>query len=179
MSTIRKHLSEVSEGMSLIDMEEVGGIVMALEVIRKNGGTVFLFGNGGSHATAGHLANDLMKMAKIKAVCIGDMGSSMTAYGNDNGWVNMFTDPLRKLLGERDGVIGISCSGKSENVLSALGYAIENGNLTIGMTGQSESSEINHIGLNALFHAKYPDIRVQEDLHMMVCHAVVRTLQEL
>jgi D-sedoheptulose 7-phosphate isomerase len=177
MSIIRKHLSEVSECMSLADLVEVESAVMALEIVRKNKGTVYLFGNGGSHTTAGHFANDLMKMARIRAVCIGDMAGAMLAYGNDNGWENMFVDPLREMMGEHDAAVGISCSGKSVNVISALGHAVGLGALSIGLTGQSLDSEINYLGLNALIHAPYPDIRVQEDIHLMVCHAMVRALQ--
>ena len=122
MTQIRKHLSEVSEAMTLLNKEEIDQMVMVLEVIKRNGGTVYLFGNGGSHATASHMANDLVKMAKVKAMCVGDMSSSVFAYGNDNGWRNMFSDLLRGLVHPKDGLIGISCSGMSENVLEALAY---------------------------------------------------------
>jgi len=178
MTQIRKHLSEVSEAMTLLNKEEIDQMVMVLEVIKRNGGTVYLFGNGGSHATASHMANDLVKMAKVKAMCVGDMSSSVFAYGNDNGWRNMFSDLLRGLVHPKDGLIGISCSGMSENVLEALAYGAGEGILAIGMTGPSLSSGINNVGLNALVHVMADDIRVQEDLHLMVAHAVVRQMQQ-
>lgn len=179
MSTIRKHLSDVSEGMTLLDLDEVRSLVMGFEIVRKAGGVVYLFGNGGSHTTAGHFANDLMKMGRVKAVCVGDMVASMLAYGNDNGWENMYVEPLSKMLGRNDAVVGISCSGGSVNVVKALRHAVREGVLAMGLTGDSLESEINKIGLNCLVHAPYPDIRVQEDLHLMVCHAIVRELQSL
>lgn len=174
------HFSEVSEGMTLLDVQAIEKAVMVLSVVRRNGGTVYLFGNGGSHTTASHFANDLLKVSRLKAVCIGDMTSSMLAYGNDDGWKNMFSNPLKEMLRERDGVVGISCSGNSENVVSGLRVAIDEGILAVGLTGMSESSEINKIGVNALVHTLgVSDIRVQEDLHLMVCHAIVRGLQEI
>lgn len=179
MSTIQKHLSQVSEAMTLLDEDEVMAAINVLSIVRKHGGTVYLFGNGGSHATASHFANDLMKMGRVRAVCIGDMASAMLAYGNDNGWERMFVDPLVELVKPMDCALGISCSGSSRNVLEALEYAAQDGAiLTIGMTGQSLDSEINRIGMNALVHANYPDIRVQEDVHLMTCHAIARALQE-
>lgn len=179
MSIIKKHLSQVSEAMTLLDQDEVMAAVETLSLVRKHGGTVYLFGNGGSHATASHFANDLMKMGRVRAVCIGDMASAMLAYGNDNGWERMFVDPLMELVKPNDGVIGISCSGSSRNVLEALEFASQDGTvLSVGMTGQSLDSEINQIGLNALIHANFPDIRVQEDIHLMACHAIARALQE-
>ena len=40
------------------------------------------------------------------------------------GWRNMFSDLLRGLVHPKDGLIGISCSGMSENVLEALAYGV-------------------------------------------------------
>lgn len=180
VSVMRKHLAQVSEGMALLDLEEIEKVIMTLGIVRKGGGTVYICGNGGSHTTASHFANDLMKMARIKAVCLGDMSATIFAYGNDDGWVDMFKKPLEDMLGIGDAVIGISCSGKSVNILSALGYAIEQGVIAVGFTGISNESEINRLGLTALVHTLgVPDIRVQEDLHVMACHAIVRTLQEV
>lgn len=179
MNIIGKHLSEVSEAMTLLNRDEVDLVVNAIDVVRRNRGRLFVMGNGGSHATASHFMNDLMKMLKVQAYCMGDMTSLVSAYGNDNGWINMYVDPLREMLGEKpDGVIAISCSGESENVLLAMEYAASLGVITIGLTGPSEHSRINKVGATALVHVRADDIRVQEDLHLMVCHAVVREIHE-
>lgn len=178
MNAIHKHLSQVSEGMTLLDETEIQSAIHILSAIRKAGGTVYLFGNGGSYATATHFTNDLIKMCRISAVCLGDMASAMLAYGNDEGWNNMFARPLSVMLRQNDGVVGISCGGSSPNVLAALEIAKGKGNLSIGMTGLGDGTPINQIRLDALIHVRVPDIRVQEDVHMMVCHAIVRSLQE-
>ena len=179
MNAVEKHLRQVNEGMTLLNGEEVQTVIRSLMLIKAEGRTVYLVGNGGSAATASHFANDLMKQAKIKAVCLNDQVPVMTAYGNDHGWENMYANPLRMFkLDGYDGVFGISCSGKSENVIRALGVGKERSAITMGMTGMSDSSEINQAVQFGLVHARVPDIRVQEDLHMMVCHAIVRTIQE-
>jgi len=178
--TIHKHLSEVSEGMTLLDQAQVIRAVNVLEIVKRTkDSTVYLFGNGGSHSTASHFANDLMKMAGIKAVCLGDMSASMLAYGNDNGWEEMFLGPLKNMMKQGDGVVGISCSGNSENVIRAMQYAQDNGVLTVGLTGLSNDSLMDTLGPDAIVHVPVPDIRVQEDVHLMVCHAIVRALQEV
>lgn len=178
MNAIIKHLTQVEEGMTLLDRDEVLQMVRVIRLIKAAAGTLYLFGNGGSHATASHFANDLTKMIKIRAVCVGDMTPVVTAYGNDTGWENMFASHLSAVCRDTDGLVGISCSGNSNNVLKGLGVGKTKGLLTIGLTGISNSSPINYLDLDALVHARVPDIRVQEDLHMMVCHAVVRCLQE-
>lgn len=177
MTVTHKHLSQVSEAMTLLDMEEVGKAVQVLRIVKRTGGRVWLFGNGGSHSTAGHFANDLVKMAHLPAVCLGDMNSMTFAYGNDNGWGRMFVDPLAKMCREGDGVVGISCSGNSENVLEAMKWAQDNGILTVGLTGLGNGSLMNTLGPDAIVHVRSDDIRVQEDVHLMVCHAIVRELQ--
>ena len=170
----RKHFSEVSEAMTLLDEQEVMKIVIVLKMVKKEHGTIYVFGNGGSHATAAHFVNDLTKMLKIRAVCLGDATSSILAYGNDNGWQNMYADPLKTLLKPNDALFGISCSGNSPNVIKALELGRFKDAYTIGLTGLSRDSDINHAAQSALVHVQANDIRVQEDLHLMICHAIVR-----
>lgn len=177
---ILKHFSEVGEGLSFLDPSEIQRAVDILKLVRDNlRGTVYLFGNGGSHATASHFANDLTKMCRLRAVCIGDMAPSMLAYGNDSGWGSMFAGPLARFVNPAvDVVIGLSCSGNSENVINALIYARSREILTIGMTGGG-SGEIAGLKLDALIRTPGThDIRTQEDLHSIVCHAIARALQE-
>jgi D-sedoheptulose 7-phosphate isomerase len=179
MDTIIRHFEHVEDGMNLLDEVEIRRAVDVLKVVRNLGGTVYLFGNGGSHATAGHFANDLMKMCGIRAVCIGDMTSTMLAYGNDNGWDNMFIDQLKEMIDRKDCAFGISCSGNSVNVIRALEMTRSRDILAVGLTGESFHSVINDCALDALVHTPgVQDIRAQEDLHLMICHAIVRSLQE-
>lgn len=178
MDTFTKHMAQVAEGMSLLDHDELEGIVLRLQALRQFGGTLFVFGNGGSAATASHFVNDLLKMGKVRAVCVSDMVPVVDAYGNDTGWENMFMGPLTGLMEAKDAVLGISCGGKSPNVITALEWAAGHSELIMGMTGMSDSSPINAVLNIHLVHARVPDIRVQEDLHVIACHAIVRALQE-
>lgn len=178
MNAIEKHMAQVEEGMTLLDVDEVKRVVEGIRITKRMNLTVYLFGNGGSHATASHFANDLAKMVKVRAVCVGDMTPITSAYGNDNGWENMFRGYLDNALVQGDCLIGISCGGRSENVLRGLRSGLALNCLAFGMTGMGKDTPINKLGLDGLVHASVSDIRVQEDLHLMVCHAVVRSLQE-
>jgi D-sedoheptulose 7-phosphate isomerase len=177
VNSINLHFEQVLDGLNLLDETEIKQVIMTLAVVRKLDGTVYLFGNGGSHATAGHFANDLVKMCGIRAVCVGDMTSAILAYGNDNGWDNMFVDLLEKMMEKRDCAFGISCSGNSTNVIRALEMARNRDVLAVGLTGESFHSVINDCALDGLVHTPgVNDIRAQEDLHLMICHAVSRCL---
>lgn len=178
MNSVEKHFRQVNEGMTLLDGGEIEKVILALKMVRSQKGVVYIVGNGGSAATASHFANDLMKIAKVRAVCLNDMVPVVTAYGNDDGWGRMYANPLRKMLNGNDAVFGISCSGKSENVIEALRVGNDMGVITLGLTGMENNTAINVVAQIGLVHARVPDIRVQEDLHMMVCHAMVRAIQE-
>ena len=179
MDTIENHFSEVLDGANMLDETEIWQVVKILKFTKVSGGTVWLFGNGGSHATAGHFANDLLKMCGVRAINIGDMASVVSAYGNDNGQEDMFSAVLQKMLKDEDCAFGISCSGNSPNVIRALEHAKNQNVYTLGMTGSSLHSIINDCGLDGLIHTPgAQDIRVQEDLHLMICHAIARSLYD-
>lgn len=175
---IKIHFNQASEGMTLVDQGEVLEAVRVLELVRKNGGRVYVCGNGGSHDTAAHFVNDLVKQCRVKAHCIAGDTSTVLAYGNDEGWENMFAAAIGAKFELRDCVFGISCSGNSMNVVNALALAQKFGGVTAGLTGLSKSSKMALMGLNALVYVPVPDIRVQEDLHLMICHAMIRTMQD-
>lgn len=179
MNAITKHFRQIDEGFTLMDNDEIERLVNTLKIVRYKGGKAWTFGNGGSAATSSHFANDLMKIARVKAVCLSDLYPVVSAYGNDDGWEKMYVNPLMRLFDmEKDAAVGISCGGNSENVVSALRWVIGSGGSGVGLTGMDDSSKINKLKLLALVHARVPDIRVQEDIHLAVCHAVVRALQE-
>ena len=180
MNAINKHMRQVEEGMTLLDQGEVETLINLLKIVRRKGGVVYTFGNGGSAATASHFANDSLKMGRVKAICLNDSYPVVSAYGNDEGWEKMYMHPLIRLFNaDRDVAFGISCSGNSANVIKALEWALGSGGVAVGLTGSDDYSRINKLELLALVHARVPDIRVQEDLHSIVCHAVMRALQEI
>lgn len=178
MSSIRdyEHFAEVENAMYQVDLAEINNVLAILRVVKSSEGVVYTFGNGGSHATALHFTNDLIKMCRIRSICVGEMAAAMLAFGNDEGWDNMFSYPLEEMLKPGDAVFGISCGGNSRNVLEGFRVAQSHGYLTVGLTGNSVESLINGLDLDALVHVPGTDIRVQEDVHLMICHAMVRML---
>ena len=53
------YLSYLSELLKRLDTHAIAAFIKELEEARKSGNTVFLAGNGGSAATASHMANDI------------------------------------------------------------------------------------------------------------------------
>ena len=169
MITVREHLKAVSDTLLKLDEKAIAEAVEILYNCRKRGNTVYTFGNGGSAATASHFANDLLKMCDVKALCISDMTPTTLAYGNDDGWENMFKNPLIRMGIPGDVVVAFSCSGKSINVLRGLEdpeahqiFLTGNGNYNTNRTD---------------ICVPHPDIKVQEDVHLAICHAIAGALK--
>ncbi len=101
---------------------------------------IIFFGNGGSAADAQHLATELTvrftkDRAPIPAIALTTDTSALTAIGNDYGYEHVFSRQIDAVGREGDIAIGISTSGNSENVLSALRAAKMRNMITVGLSG--------------------------------------------
>ena len=105
--------------------------------MEKDGAWVFFFGNGGSASDSCHLAAELINSYKtpLAAVALSVDVSAITSIANDRGFEHVFSRQLEAVGSDSDIAIGISTSGKSENVIRGIEVANKMGMLTIGMTG--------------------------------------------
>lgn len=84
---------------------------------------VYIAGNGGSASTANHFANDLVKMAGVRAISLCSNEAIVMAYANDEGYENIFTKQLEVFFDpNKDVLITISGSGTSPNIVNAQEY---------------------------------------------------------
>ena len=182
METKRKtqeHFKSVADALGLVDLDQVNKAVQMLRAVKQNKGMVWIVGNGGSAATAEHFANDLLKMAGIRAISLSAMTSTVTAYGNDDGWEFMFKNPMLRMNSDNqwgnDVLVAISCSGNSPNVVDLSQWWFDN---LIVLTGDQKIKNIlaNISQNNPVIHAEDPDITVQEDVHLAICHAITKNL---
>lgn len=176
LTKVSSHLAALSETLLLLDHESIRQIADTIKAANKRKAFFWLIGNGGSAATASHFAGDLRKVAHCRAVALPDMTPTVTAYGNDDGWISMFSYPLHHLMAPGDMLIAFSCSGKSQNVIEAAQQAGKD--RLIVFTGmQDRYNNLAHLPCVGLVYANYPDIKVQEDVHMACCHAIIQALK--
>jgi len=107
----------------------------------RNGGGVFLFGNGGSAADAQHIAGELVgrflaERRALKAEALSTNTSVLTALANDYSFEHVFARQLQANARAGDVAFGLSTSGNSPNVLAALKQARQSGLRTIALTGE-------------------------------------------
>ena len=113
-----------------------GAVAARLEA----GGTLVLFGNGGSAADAHHVAAEftgryMLERDPLPAVALAENAAAVTAIGNDYGFDQVFARQVRAYRRAGGAAIALSTSGSSANVLEGLRAARECELLTVGVTG--------------------------------------------
>ncbi|MGH9368117.1 MAG: D-sedoheptulose-7-phosphate isomerase [Thermoanaerobaculia bacterium] len=107
----------------------------------KQGGRLWVMGNGGSACDAQHIAVEFLhpiieKRRALPAFALTVDAAMLTAIGNDTDFSRIFVDQLELAARPGDTALGISTSGASPNVNRALKRAREMGLLTIGFAGR-------------------------------------------
>jgi D-sedoheptulose 7-phosphate isomerase len=123
------------------------------EVYRRNG-KLFTMGNGGSSCDAAHIAVEFLHPVTagrpaLPAVNLDADVAMLTAVGNDVGFDHIFVRPLIAQARAGDGLIGVTTSGNSPNLVRAFEKAKELGLTTIALSGGNggvvaRSSAIDH-----------------------------------
>lgn len=156
---------------------EIQQIVSVILWAYKERRTIFVFGNGGSAATASHLACDLNKGVmtrygerRFKAMAFTDNVPSLTAWANDAGYEHIFSEPLKNFVRPGDVALAISASGNSTNILEALKAAREAGAVTTGMSGCGGGKMQELCDVCAV--VPNDNIQIVEDLHQAMAHAI-------
>lgn len=142
-----------------------------------NEGTIYIFGNGGSAATASHFQNDFNKGLsehldkKFHFHCLNDNIATIMAIANDIGYDEIFRFQLKNVLKPNDLIIAISGSGNSANVINAVEYAKEKGITTIGLVGYNGGKLKEMVDLAV--HVPINSMQITEDIHMIFDHLIM------
>ncbi len=120
--------------------EVLVGAAKALAEVFRRGGRLFSMGNGGSSCDAGHIAVEFLHPVTagrpaLAAVNLAADVAMLSAVGNDVGFEQVFVRQLIAQAKTGDGLIGVSTSGNSQNILAGLAKAREMGLVTIGLAG--------------------------------------------
>jgi D-sedoheptulose 7-phosphate isomerase len=117
----------------------IARIAAAIVERLERGGKLIVFGNGGSATDANDLVADCVDpppgFETIPAVSLSAEPANITAIANDIGTEAIFARQLIAHARPEDVAVGISTSGGSANILSALAEARKRGLLTIGIVG--------------------------------------------
>ena len=161
-------------------IEQIG---IKLSEIIKNGGKIMFCGNGGSAADSQHLAAELVirlrskyNRASIAGLALTVDSSILTACGNDYGFDDIFSRQVEGMGRNGDALIGITTSGKSENIFRAINQAKKQNIYTIGLLG-CDGGKIKEICDNSVIVPSQVTARIQES-HILIGHIWCEMIEE-
>jgi D-sedoheptulose 7-phosphate isomerase len=179
--SVKKYFDEVEEMLEGISPSHLQRVFSLLEQAYCNNRRVFVMGNGGSAATASHLALDLAKNTiaggcrRLRVLSLTDHVPLITAWSNDYAYEHIFAEQLANLVEPGDVVIGISASGNSMNVINACRLAKQENATTIGLLG-AKGGKVKEI-VDAYILAPGQNIEQEEDAHMILAHVITRHMR--
>jgi D-sedoheptulose 7-phosphate isomerase len=180
----RAYIAFFGELLQSFDIAAVCRVVDTLRDARDRGATVYIAGNGGSAATASHLANDLGKAAKrsgqrpFKVMSLSDNVAWITALANDEGYERVFSGQLENFAAPGDVLIVISASGNSPNLLEAVQHAQRNGVRTVGVLGFDGGALLSVVD-EAVWVETAPGVYGPvETAHVLLCDVISTCLIE-
>lgn len=170
-------LKSVVESLPLADVE---AIIASLTEAYKQGRQIFIIGNGGSAATASHMACDLGKTVlgkgieastkRFRVIALTDNMPLITAWANDTSYETVFAEQLRNLANRGDWLVVITGSGTSPNIVEAIKVARRLGLKSIGFLG-FDGGIVKEL-LDQCVIVESDNYGHIEDIHMILTHLV-------
>ena len=182
--TPEQFMKKMHSASMAVNFDEVHAVVDLLEDAFVHKKSVYVFGNGGSGATASHFCEDLGKGTmdgadlnhRFRVMSLTDNTPYILAWANDNGYETIFEQQLKNFADPGDIAIGISGSGNSENVLRAIDFAVSAGLKTVGVTGYDGGQLRGMVHYN--IHVPIDDMGIVESIHVMIFHYMVYNLRD-
>jgi D-sedoheptulose 7-phosphate isomerase len=146
----------------------------AIADVYRGNGRLFTMGNGGSSCDAAHVAVEFLHpvtagRVALTAIDLTADRTMMTAVANDVGFKHVFVRQLIAQARAGDGLIGISTSGNSDNLVNAFLKAKEMGVTTVGLAGMS-GGEMVKIKLDHCLVVETDSIHRVQECHVIIYH---------
>ena len=183
---LNSYLEDLRWTLREIDLTVFDRIAAEFLRARDEGRQILIIGNGGSAATASHMACDLGKgtidfkdpaFTRFRTISLSDNCALMTALGNDLSFGDVFTEQLKIVMRDGDIVVLISASGNSPNLVKAAEYASTRGAIMVGLLGFGGgrlAAMVNH----ALVVSSR-NYGIAEDFHLIVQHVLTQHLKRV
>lgn len=168
----------------IADAENINAIEQAAKLIAaslRDGGKVMSCGNGGSHCDAMHFAEELTGRYRedrpgYAGIAISDP-SHLSCVSNDYGYQYVFSRYLEAVGRPGDVMLGISTSGNSQNIITAIASAKAKGIKVVVLTGKDggKMAGLADVEIRVPYFG-YAD-RIQE-IHIKVIHILIMLIEK-
>ena len=143
--------------------------------VLRQGGTVYLCGNGGSAADCQHVASELVGRFKLsrpglRAVALTTDSSIITSIANDFDFEEIFARQVSAFITDRDCLVAISTSGNSANINKAAAIARQREAKIIALTGES-GGKLKQLA-DCLIAAPSSETPHVQELHITLLHVI-------
>jgi D-sedoheptulose 7-phosphate isomerase len=164
-------------------LARIAEMASAMVEIYKDGGKLLIVGNGGSAADAQHFAAEIVCQYKVQrqgrpAIALHTDTSAMTAWGNDVSFADFFARGVEAHGRKGDGLVLITTSGNSENLLRAARVARENGIRTFGLLGRDGGALHRESLCDVEVIIPSSDTPRIQECHIMVIHMLCAVLDQ-
>lgn len=192
LSYIENYFNQMKRVIRDISREDIDKAIELLFSAWLNEKTVFVMGNGGSASTATHFACDLAKCTivgnkkRFKVLCLNDNIPLMSAWINDSGFDNLFSEQLKNLMNQGDFLLGFSVHGGSgedkaglwsQNLLKAIMLAKKDYQATtIGFSGFDGGAMKNLVDCCVV--VPFNSTPQVESFHLALEHLICNCLKE-
>lgn len=185
---ITQFIGQMEKGLRALPSEEIAKALNILQAVYERGGHVYVFGNGGSWAIAGHWVTDFNKTVfshhldkhhrRFQVSRVPGSAEELTAWANDIGYDMVFAGPLKNVLADGDAVIAISSSGNSPNIVKAVELAKSRHVPVIGLSG-FDGGKLNQLAdAKILVRTAKGEYEVVESVHDAVMHLMTKYFKD-
>jgi D-sedoheptulose 7-phosphate isomerase len=168
------HHHQVTSAFFAKNGQEVVAAAGAIADVYRTNGRLFTMGNGGSSCDAAHVAVEFLHpitagRVALTAIDLTADRTMMSAVANDVGFQHVFVRQVIAQARRGDGLVGLSTSGNSDNLVKAFLKAKEMGVTTIGLAGMS-GGEMAKIGLDHCLVVETDSIHRVQECHVIIYH---------
>ena len=172
---------ELMQRVSTVCAASVARITEEILCSLSSGGTILLVGNGGSAAECQHFAAELVVRFRVnrralRALSLTTDTSTLTASGNDFSFNDCFSRQIEALGRPGDGLVLLSTSGRSENILRAAITARSMCIKTLGLLGRDGGSILPLCDEAVVVPTE--DTAMIQEVHLMVIHLICGAIDD-
>ena len=144
------YISANNQILKKIDPEEVHKLYENIKRLKKSKKKILIFGNGAGASIASHFSNDLTKNTKIRCLSF-DSSTHLTCYANDYGYENWVKETIKIHYNNKDLILLISASGKSNNMIKAARYCRSKKIIFFSITGFNKRNQLKLLSKNSIW----------------------------
>jgi len=186
---IKNFSQKAQKSLENLPTEEIAKAINLVQAVYERDSRIYVFGNGGSWAIAGHWVTDFNKTVfshhlekhsrRFSVSRVPSTAEELTAWANDVGYDMVFAGPLKNVLKEGDVVIAISSSGNSPNIIKAVEFAKSCNVSVIGLSGFDPSNKLNQLAdIKIYIPTEKGEYELLESIHETIMHMMTKYFKD-